>query len=366
VDDDGDLETTDDQGVYEVKQNQAVDVVMGRMDYVVNPTTDWFLYARGLQYSFRSGASLSFQPFIRNFTMGTGIQFHNRNTAYARSSANPRGYRIVEGMYSHGYTDLVYAPQKGRETDDGQILDKYQYNQIEVRWTEHVPVNLFKFQRKNRHTLQLDFQGGFVDRNVHTFDEFRAGGRHPYFFGPGAVQPNTQFAGYPGSSLLGETLLMGSFAYRFPIVTDIDKRLGGMLFLKDVFFQIGGSAGNLWSFKPPEEEDVGSYYFDDQGERVAYDPSSIKREIPFVDKAYKNGNYMLTDVTAEVRLSSVFLGRPWDSFFRVAYGFQEIGGIFDVDGDSINDATDTGFGNALSSETEKPGPRFYLGIGTGW
>ena len=60
------------------------------------------------------------------------------------------------------------------------------------------------------------------------------------------------------------------------------------------------------------------------------------------------------------------MGRPWNSFFRVAWGFQEVGGIFDVDGDSINDATDTGFGNALSSETEKPGPRFYLGLGTGW
>ena len=136
--------------------------------------------------------------------------------------------------------------------------------------------------------------------------------------------------------------------------------------VKDVHLQIGGSAGNLWSYRPPEESEVGSYYYDDQGERVAYDPSSIRREIPFVDKAYKNGNYLLTDVTAEVRLSSVFLGRPWNSFFRVAYGFQEVGGIFDVDGDSINDATDTGFGNALSSETEKPGPRFYLGLGTGW
>ena len=366
LDDDQDLDTTDDQGIYEVKQNQASNVVMARMDYVMNPNVDWYLFGMGREVSFRSGANRKFEPFLRGLNLGTGFQYHNRNVAYARSSANPRGYRVIEGTYSHGYTDMVYRPQKGRDTDDGEILDAYHFNQVEFRYTDHLPVKLFKFQRDHRHTLQLDVQGGFIDRNVHLQDEFRAGGRHPYFYGPGAIQPNTQFAGYPGYSLLGETMLMASAAYRLPIVTGLDKRLGGMVFVKDVYFQFGGSAGNLWSFRPPEESETGKYYYDDQGERVAYDPADVRREIPFVDKAYKNGNFLLTDVTAELRVSSVFLGRGWDSFFRVAWGFQEIGGIFDVDGDSINDASDTGFGNSLSNETEKPGPRFYLGLGTGW
>ena len=54
------------------------------------------------------------------------------------------------------------------------------------------------------------------------------------------------------------------------------------------------------------------------------------------------------------------------TFFRFAWGFNEITGIVDPNGDDISETTDTGFGNSLSAEVEKPGPRFYVGIGTGW
>src|SRR5690606_20642427 len=107
-------------------------------------------------------------------------------------------------------------------------------------------------------------------------------------------------------------------------------------------------------------------YTDDFGNRIAYDPKDVKREIPFIDTAYKNGNWLLWDATAEIRVSSTWAGMPWNSFFRVAWGFNEIRGVGDVNEDDIQDTTETGFGTAVSNETEKPGPRFYLGIGTGW
>ena len=37
-----------------------------------------------------------------------------------------------------------------------------------------------------------------------------------------------------------------------------------------------------------------------------------------------------------------------------------------LNGDDLYDTTDTPLGNSLSNETKKPGPRIYLGIGTGW
>jgi hypothetical protein len=132
-----------------------------------------------------------------------------------------------------------------------------------------------------------------------------------------------------------------------------------------VWMQIGGTAGNLWSFRPPTEGSL--TYLDQYDQRVAYDPDTIKREIPFVDKAYKNGNYLLYDAQAEVRVPLImFNTSPWDSFFRVAYGFNEIGGYGDVDGDTFYNGADSGNGDSLSTETEKPGPRFYIGLGTGW
>ena len=56
----------------------------------------------------------------------------------------------------------------------------------------------------------------------------------------------------------------------------------------------------------------------------------------------------------------------WDSFLRFAYGFNEVRGYGDVDGDDIYDTSDSAFGDELSNETEKPGLRVYIGLGTGW
>ena len=103
------------------------------------------------------------------------------------------------------------------------------------------------------------------------------------------------------------------------------------------------------------------------GERVARNASDVVREIPFVDTAYKNGNSMLFDAGAELRVSaSIFNTAGWDSFFRVVYGFNEIHGYGDVNGDDVQDSTDNSIGDELSNETEQPGLRFYVGLGTGW
>ena len=76
---------------------------------------------------------------------------------------------------------------------------------------------------------------------------------------------------------------------------------------------------------------------------------------------------MLYDVSAEVRMSSVlYHTMSWDSFVRVAYGFNEIRGFGDVDGDMIFDSSDNTLNSELSNETEPAGIRLYLGFGTGW
>jgi hypothetical protein len=154
-------------------------------------------------------------------------------------------------------------------------------------------------------------------------------------------------------------------AYRFPVVRPEWSKRVGPLYMTDMAIQIGGTAGNLWSFRPPS--DPSRYYNSRYDERIANDPGDIQREIPFVDVAYKNGNRILTDASAEFRMSSVlYHGMSWDSFLRLAYGFQEIRGIGDVDGDDIFDTNDSAVGDELSNETEPAGLRVYVGLGTGW
>ena len=167
----------------------------------------------------------------------------------------------------------------------------------------------------------------------------------------------------------------------FPSTCDVIRNLSGIWKLQfpgklSLYFdapqnfdmQVGGTAGNLWSHQITQDAiDGGRTYFDSFGQRVALDPTNdVRREVPFMDVAYKNGQRMLYDASAEIRMNSLLMQGGFDSFFRVSYGFNEIKGINDVNGDDISDTSDPGTGNSVSQETEKPGPRFYLGIGTGW
>ncbi|HNC96119.1 MAG TPA: hypothetical protein PKW90_08355, partial [Myxococcota bacterium] len=272
---------------------------------------------------------------------------------------------------AHGFTDIVYEPYGGHSVDDGQLLDNYHYNKIEARWTEQIPMpqwdwlpQFIKAAGDRRHTIQLDFYGGAVDRNVDSNDEFRGGGQHPYYQGSDSLRPNTLFAGYPFYSLSGETMGILSVAYRFPIRRQLNRKVGPFYFY-DVTAQVMGTAGNFWSYRAPEDE--ADYYRNAFGDRVAYREQDVRREIPFMDYAYKNGNSMLYDAGAELRVgAAIFNNFSWDSFFRVAYGFNRIRGYGDVNGDDIQDTTDNAIGDELSNETEAPGFRFYIGLGTGW
>lgn len=369
LDDDDDPATVNDQKVYEFRQNTYQNAVFVQGNYALNQSLRVNAQVTFFEFGFRGIADKGFLPFNRSVSGRLGLEFSSLNygldvgrLAFSARGINPTG-RYVTAQYAHGYTDNVSPSTNGVNTDDGMQLDAYNYNQLQFRWTEHMPFPVGAL-RKKAHKLQLDVQAAAFDRNVQLFDELRAGGGHPMApgVGQGAIQPTQPLSGYP-AVLMGETMLVGSAYWRMPIKQRILKKWGPLL-MRDIFLQAGGSAGNLWSFTPPDEE--GTFYRDQQGEPVAYDPKDVKREIPFIDTAYKNGNYLLTDVSAELRVSSVLMGNSFNSILRVSYGFQEVGGVFDIDGDDINDSTSDAALFGLSTETEKPGPRIYLGIGSGW
>jgi hypothetical protein len=371
IDEDNDPETTDDQKVYDIKNNQKQTFAIANINYPFNRGFGITLYGRYLNFGFRGTADDGFQTYLDSVEGGVMLtkSTYGVNTWSGRLGASAWYGRNVDLSWGRGHTDVVFEQYGGVATDDGEVLDQYSFNKYEMRYVENFRVPTFGLDflsgiRENRHTLQLDTQVGVIDRNVMVFDEFRAGGQHPYFFGYGTLRPNTQFAGYPFYSLNGETMGMVNLQYRFPVNQHI-RQSYGPLFIHGIFAQFGGTVGNLWSFRPPDDPSL--YYRDQFGDRIARNSSDVRREIPFVDEAYKNGNKMLTDVSAELRIqSTMFHSASWDSFVRVAYGFQEIRGFGDVNGDSIWDTSENAIGDELSNETEKPGIRLYVGLGTGW
>jgi hypothetical protein len=367
LDDDDDRSTQDDQSIFELKNAQQQNQVFGASFYQWNDRVSIGAIGSWMNYKVRGASDPEFQEYMHAYSVSSFLSFEN---VYGGGrSPNPYPGRSVEASWDHGWTDITYPAFGGVAIDDGMVLDAYQFNSFQLRWTEILNVPTFglpflKAAQKARHALQLDFDMGVVDRNVDMNDEFRAGGQHPAYLGYSSVQPNTQFAGYPGWSLSGETMAIFNMAYRFPINRYTYWRMGPAS-INGIYMQMGGSAGNLWSYRPPEDESKS--YRTQYDDRVAYDKSDVRREIPFVDEAYKNGNRMLYDAFAEVRVASVFReGMGFNSFARLAYGFNEIRGYGDVDGDGINDTSETGVGDELSSETEPAGWRLYLGIGTGW
>lgn len=366
LDDDEDPSTTNDQTVWEIRRHQSVDILGLAMQYPWTYAFDTTLFAQGRQFGFKGTDDRGFQTYSQSLAAGLMVNFSNAGGA---TPANLTRGRNIELSLSHNWSDIVYAPYAGVAVDDGELLDKYQYNEAELRYVEfirlpHLGSGLLKKARDKGHTIQLDTRLGFIDRNVDANNEFRAGGQHPFFWGYGTLRPNTLFAGFPPFSLSGETMAIANLAYRFP-VHDWHRKQVGPLFFHGLYAQVGATTGNLWSFRPPEDE--GLFYRNRFGERIAYDRADIKREIPFVDEAYKNGNYLLYDAMAELRLNAtMFHGMAWNSFLRFAYGFNEVRGYGDVNGDDIFDTSDNAFGDELSNETERPGLRVYIGLGTGW
>ncbi len=384
VDQDNDPATPNDVDIFEGKQNQVYTVVQGFARYPWDPRGRFQtgVSVLGITYGFKTTSDVKPEPFMATGALSGFAQWSTVSQRYYWGG-HPVG-RIISLAFLRGYTDIIYEPYYGVDVDDGQQLDKYQYNRIDFRWTEHWRVKapwdkdvlgLLGQANKYRHIITADVQLGYIDRNAQYNDEYRAGGRHPYYWGSGNLAPNTMFSGYPSSSLVGETMLVASLAYKFPVKTDMNKKVGPFYFY-DLHAQLMGTVGNLWSYRPPDEP--GSYYTNRFDARVAYDESDVVREVPFQDYSYKNSpvdpvtgkvdpNYLLSDIGAELRLSTVMFNRgSWNSFLRVSYGLNEIRGISDVNGDDITSTADNGVGDNLSTETEKPGVRVYIGLGTGW
>lgn len=367
LDEDENSETTEDQSTWEIRNAQYANIAALSADYNWSPTFSTYAFGRYLDYGFKGTGDDGFEPYLREAEAGFQATFSNAFGAAYRP--NTFVGRTIDLIYNHAWTDVVYEPYGGVAIDDGMELDRYQYNKVELRWTENLRppsfggIPFLKAARDHNHVIQIDTQFGFIDRNVDVNDEFNAGGQHPYFWGSGTLRPNTQFAGYPSYSLSGETMAIVNLAYRFPINQYVAKKVGPF-FVHGIFAQVGGTAGNLWSYRLDPGAPARYSIF---GDRVADDPSDVHREVPLVDEAYKNGNMLLTDASAELRVqATIFHGMPWDSFLRVSYGFNEVGGYGDVNGDGIYDTSENAIADELSNETEKPGPRVYLGFGTGW
>jgi hypothetical protein len=332
--------------------------------YQASPSLWIGLGGDGSRYAFRDvGDGQRWVPYTVNLGAGLFLEWSPKDDWYSGDQwANPRGGRRVYLDWSWRWTRILDPEMAGAVWDDGRLLDKYGYNRITGTWTEFVPMEWFGARQ---HTLQIDLEAGWIDRNVMNWDEFMAGGRHPYFWGNGTIGNNTQFSGYEGWSLSGETLLIANAAYRFPLVRQLDWKLGP-IYTDAIYLEGFGTIGNLWSYRVVGPSHVEGWSV------VPSDGGKVVREVPFRDYAAKNSpegemHRWLTDIGAELRVRSfIWNDWDWDSFLRLAYGFQTTAGYGDVNADGVQSSVARDSASELSAEVEPPTLRVYAGLGTDW
>ncbi len=372
LDEDGSNETLDDQFLGDLKQAQHVAGGFAGMTLPFSPffnvgvsTFQYGISSQGVTDGkksrpivYRGNQSLSLNLVLP--AMGAGGRPNSRMPLAAFSFS-----------WSPNFAIQMNPSTAGVSVDDGQIFDRYYFNEFGLVWTQY-----FRLPIKNKigasagHRLMSEMQFGMIDRNVPFMDEIRGGGsggvnvRNPY-------SSSTTFSGYEPFSLAGETALILNLQYQMPLIRQIDKKVGPV-YLESLQLVVFGTVGNLWSYRVEGEQ---SFLF---GDRVLTDEANrkggqnpptevgLKREWPGM-RAEENGQYVLADAGIELQLdANIFNRSRWRSFFRVSYGFMPVAGRGDVDGDDVYTNSADPTISSRSDEREPAGFRFYLGIGTGF
>lgn len=352
-------------------------------------------YFIGLRYTLFSKDSLSLyyayqdirveQPSIRMRQMtGRALNFEwVRDTIYRRAvdgSINPRGGSLIDFTFTYGSPKLhepftgakmgsdldtmwqnpnVFTEAEAHQyPDENYLLPDYGFWQAALRYKSYIGFPFwdlaklndtwigikgwdwaklnFERWKRQRHTLAIKFVGGITHSNVpegygwgnsygrvNSYDRFRGGGM--WVTGLSAYSSNNSaFLGYESYTLEGETVAILGFDYRFPILKEIDVALWAFYFDK-LYMGFFGDVGNFWSH-PSREQDMWNM-------NKLFDKT--------YDGKFDPNEDLITDLGLEIRMNMYLFASGWDSFIKVAHGFQD-------------------------PDREDHPVRVYIGLGTGY
>jgi Tol biopolymer transport system component len=144
---------------------------------------------------------------------------------------NPIG-RKVEFQYNYEFNR--YNNESNFESDDGILVPLYNdfnFHKLELNWKEY-------FDLGSKQTLTLQFRAGSVlGPEVPDFFDFYLGGL-------------IGMKSYPFYSVSGNEVGWLNLTYRFPLLTNIDARLGH-LYIDKIYLSFYGDFGNAWTGKIP-------------------------------------------------------------------------------------------------------------------
>lgn len=144
---------------------------------------------------------------------------------------NPVG-RKIDLQYNYEFNR--YNNEGNYEVADGilkPLYNEYNFHRLELNWREY-------FDLGSKHTLTLQFRGGTIlGPEVPDFFDFYLGGL-------------IGMKSYPFYAVSGNELGWINLTYRFPVLTNIDTRVGH-LYIDKIYLSVYGDFGNAWNGKFP-------------------------------------------------------------------------------------------------------------------
>jgi hypothetical protein len=216
---------------------------------------------------------------------------------------NPIGRKITlkvsRELNKFGAVDsLGYRKYEISSTGLKPVYDNINFTRVELNWRESVPF-LFK-----NHSLTASLRGGNVFGGpVDEFFDFYLGGL-------------VGMKGYPFYGLSGNSIASFGLSYRFPIVSNIDLRIGHVYFDK-LYASVYSDIGNAWTESRPALKD----FKKDVGAEIRLEAWSF---YSYPTRIFFNASYGLDQFTRFIvsRGENVTYGKEWRLYFGILFGFD--------------------------------------------
>ncbi|MFC2083835.1 biopolymer transporter Tol [Bacteroidota bacterium] len=232
------------------------------------------------------------------YFVGRNFQFkytHKRLKAYRDSDINPLG-REIELQYNYEFNK--YNNEGEYKIEDGLLLPVYNYfnfHRLELKWKEYI--SLFK-----GHTINTQVRlGTILGPAVPDFFDFYLGGL-------------IGMKSYPFYAISGNELGWLSISYRFPLLKNLDTRIGN-LYIDKIFFSVYGDIGNAWTGDFPEFND----FKKGVGAEIRIKMNSFYL---FPTSFFINTAYSFDRFNRVIRGKEVSYGKEWQIYGGILFDFN--------------------------------------------
>lgn len=208
---------------------------------------------------------------------------------------NPIG-RKVDLQYNYEFNR--YNNESNFEVVDGilkPLYNDFNFHRLELNWKEY-------FDLGSKNTLTLQFRTGTIlGPEVPDFFDFYLGGL-------------IGMKSYPFYAVSGNEVGWLNLTYRFPLLTDIDTRLGH-LYIDKVYLSVYGDFGNAWNGKFPSL----SEFKKGVGAEIRIKMNSFYL---FPTSIFFNAAYSFDKFTRVIRGENVTYGKEFQFYGGILFDFS--------------------------------------------